>query len=136
MSPSYKQTTNPVVLKNEPLVFTQCIVDVSHFGVDKNGATVIMGFGSMSFVPHSLARYTLTSSDFLPVAELPNKLGWAGEANMYMLAKIAAILAMTGNPTLGLDDNGMSITLKRKKAPTTAKATEDNERHRPRRSEV
>lgn len=88
-------------MKDEELVFTQCILDPGHFGVDKNGAIVLMGLGSMSFVPHSLARYTLIFSDDPAIAALPDKLGWAGEANMDTMVRIAANLAMTGNPTLG-----------------------------------
>ena len=97
---SYKTTSKPVILKGEPLVFAQGILHPSHFGVAKNGDTVIMGIGNMSMVPHSLARYTLTSSSDPVVAALPDKLGWVGEANMDTMVRVAANLAMTGNPTL------------------------------------
>lgn len=99
--PGYKETAKPVTLKEEPLVFAQGILHPSHFGVAKNGDTVIMGLGNMSFLPHSLARYTLTFSDNPAIAVLPNKFGWMGEANMDTMALVAANLAMTGNPTLG-----------------------------------
>ena len=74
-------------------------MDDSHFGVDEEGNTVMMGFGSISFLPESFGRYILLSTDKFDA--LPETLGWAGASNMRSMEEIAANLGMTANPSLG-----------------------------------
>ena len=76
-------------------------MDDSHFGVDEKGNTVMMGFGSISFLPESFARYTLTQFGNDRFAALPETLGWSGASNMDAMVEIATNLGMTGDPSLG-----------------------------------
>ncbi|KIJ19635.1 hypothetical protein PAXINDRAFT_8119 [Paxillus involutus ATCC 200175] len=90
-------------------MFVQADMDDGHFGVDEQGNTVIMGLRSISCLPQSFGRYTLVSSDKQFFTALPNKLHWLGDSNMNTMAQVAANLAMTGNPTLGLDEDGQPV---------------------------
>ena len=73
-------------------------MDASHFGVDEEDNTVLMGLGNISFLPETFARYTLVDTKFATLAE---SLGLSGAANMGAMAAIAHNLAMTGDPSLG-----------------------------------
>lgn len=90
---------NQVTFKGERLMFIQGNMDDSHFGVDKEGNTIMMGFGSISFLPESFGRYILLSTNKFDA--LPETFGWAGASNMRSMAAIAANLGKTANPSLG-----------------------------------
>jgi len=83
-------------------MFIQGDMDNGHFGVDDQGRTVLMGFGSISFLPESFGTYVLQCTDCY--ASLSDTLGWAGASNMDAMVEIAANLGKTGNPTLGASD--------------------------------
>ena len=73
-------------------------MDARNFGVDEQDKTVLMGFGSISFLPRSFAMYTLLDDGF---AAIPEALGWSG-ANMGSMAAIAAVLGKIAEPSLGV----------------------------------
>lgn len=74
-------------------------MDDSHFGVDEQGITVIMGFGSISFLPQSFGRYTLFQNERF--SALPDQFDWLGASNMKTMTEIGVNLAMTGPVSLG-----------------------------------
>ncbi|THH16954.1 hypothetical protein EUX98_g9217 [Antrodiella citrinella] len=78
---------------DEKLIFTQTDADSSHFGVDEHGKTVIMGVGSISYLPESFARYAIMGDD--KVGNVPDALSWAGADQMYTMVRIS------GNPWPG-----------------------------------
>ncbi|TFY66447.1 hypothetical protein EVG20_g4640 [Dentipellis fragilis] len=92
----------PVALEQEKLICTQANMDASSFGVDEDGKLVLMGFGSISFLPEFFATHTLSDDKF---AAVPEALGWSG-ANISSMVKISANLGKTADPSLGLDANG------------------------------
>lgn len=93
-----------VKLTEERLVCVQARLDASHFGVDEEDNTVLMGLGNISFLPESFATYTLLSN--AKFATLPETLGLSGDTNMKAMVAIAHNLGMTSDPSLGLDKYG------------------------------
>ena len=91
----------PVSFKDEKLILVQADVDETHFGVDTLGNTIIMGFRSMSSLPCSFGRFTLTSTDNPSLIALPDKFQWPGDSNMKLMSEVYVNLAMTGEPSLG-----------------------------------
>ena len=85
----------------------QGIMDSSHFGVDEKGNTVIMSFGSISFLPESFACYTLHCTE--KFATLPRTLAWSGASNMTSMVAIAHALGMTADPRLGVSTLFLSL---------------------------
>ncbi|KAH9990931.1 hypothetical protein BJV77DRAFT_1150809 [Russula vinacea] len=100
----------PSLFDGERLMGVQGIMDSSHFGVDEKGNTVIMGFGSISFLPESFACYTLHCTETF--ATLPRTLAWSGASNMTSMVAIAHALGMTADPRLGLNDKGEDVNKK------------------------
>jgi hypothetical protein len=73
-------------------------LDATHFGVDEEGNTVLMGLGNMSFLPATFARYTLVNANFDTLADT---LRLSGATDMRTLSKISHNLGMTADETLG-----------------------------------
>ncbi|KAJ3509333.1 hypothetical protein NLJ89_g5276 [Agrocybe chaxingu] len=69
-----------------------------------------MGFGSISYLPESFARYALLGDD--KFGNVPDALGWAGADQIDAMARISGNLAMTADPGLGLDANGDPVEAK------------------------
>lgn len=90
---------NQVTFKDEKLMFIQGDMDNGHFGVDDKGTTVLMGFGSISFLPASFGTYVLGCTN--SYASLPKTLGWAGASNIDTMVRIAGNLGKTADPGLG-----------------------------------
>ena len=97
----------PVTFNGERLTGVQGIMDSSHFGVDEKGYTVIMGFGSISFLPESFACYTLHCTQ--KFTTLPRTLAWSGASNMTSMVAIAHTLGMTADPRLGVSTLFLSL---------------------------
>ncbi|CAA7271821.1 unnamed protein product [Cyclocybe aegerita] len=95
---------------DERLICTQANVHPTHFGVDEHGKTVVMGFGSISYLPESFARYALLGDD--KFGNVPDALGWAGADQIDAMARISGNLGMTADPGLGLDANGDPVETK------------------------
>ena len=89
-------------------------MDSSHFGVDEKGNTVIIGFGSISFLPESFACYTLHC--IKPFAAIPRTLAWSGASNMTSMVAIAHTLGMTADPRLGVST--LFLSLRRREMST------------------
>ncbi|CAA7268184.1 unnamed protein product [Cyclocybe aegerita] len=107
------RSVKPVRISGERLIFTQPDIDASNFGVDEDGNTVLLDFGDIALLPVSFAMYT-TSSDkgFTAVAE---SLGWSGSSNLASMAVISHCLWITGDPKLGLNEDGYPKTKDSKK---------------------
>ncbi|KAI0028871.1 hypothetical protein K488DRAFT_73422 [Vararia minispora EC-137] len=90
-----------VDLKKELRIFTQGDVDDSHFGVDEQGLTVIMGFDSISFLPQSFGAYALDQSDSF--AHLLGRFQWP-TSNLDSMVEIGILLGMTAPSSLELID--------------------------------
>jgi hypothetical protein len=125
--PSHAKTLQPVTFNGEPLMFVQANLDDGHFGVDKEGNTVIMGFRSISCLPQSFGRYTLLSSDKQFLTSLPDKLHWLGDSNMNTMVQVAANLAMTAGPALGLDEDGKPVKPVKRKVAKKARGGVESE---------
>ncbi|KAH6906517.1 hypothetical protein BKA70DRAFT_1287870 [Coprinopsis sp. MPI-PUGE-AT-0042] len=101
------QGVDPIKLTGERLICVHAgMDDTSHFGVDETGNTVMTGLGHVSF--------------------LPETLGLAVAANMLSMAKVAYILGMTADITLGLNKYGN----RRKTTPGTLPCLMTAEPHR------
>jgi hypothetical protein len=51
----------PIIIINDPLIFTQSDMYVSNFSVDECGNTVLLDFGQIGRLPLSFAKYTMKS---------------------------------------------------------------------------
>ncbi|KAF9493027.1 hypothetical protein BDN71DRAFT_1450874 [Pleurotus eryngii] len=114
---NHEKTLPRVSFKDEKLMLVQGDVDNAHFGADTLGNTVIMGFRSMSFLPDSFGRFTLATTRKPSLIALPDKFQWSGASNMKTMVEVYANLAMTGEPSLGLDDYGKPKKGVRKTCP-------------------
>ncbi|TRM57795.1 hypothetical protein BD626DRAFT_634509 [Schizophyllum amplum] len=94
---------DPVSLTDERLVCVQGNMNESHFGVDEEGRTVLMGSSNISFVPETFARYAFVNAK---LRTLVDRLGLSGAPNMRSMVAIAHNLGMTADPSLGLDNHG------------------------------
>ncbi|EJD41828.1 hypothetical protein AURDEDRAFT_153049 [Auricularia subglabra TFB-10046 SS5] len=94
--PQAKRPPFPTILDDRVLC-AQSDVDVSNFGVDEAGQTVLMDFGAVGWLPESFAALTLASDERLEaVAET---LGLAGRVKVETLARISSHLQMLSDPT-------------------------------------
>ncbi|TRM57124.1 hypothetical protein BD626DRAFT_635089 [Schizophyllum amplum] len=99
---------DPVSLTDERLVCVQGNMNESHFGVDEEGRTVLMGSSNISFVPETFARYALVNAKLRTVAD---SLGLSSANNMKAMVAIAHNLGMTpADPSLGVDNHGKTAT--------------------------
>ena len=79
-------------------MFTQSDMDLSNFGVDENGKTVLMDFGDVGLLPETFGAHTMASNGAL--APIATSLGLSSDSNASMAA-IAWLLGMTSDPKLG-----------------------------------
>lgn len=80
-------------------MFTQSDIDVSNFGVDENGRTVLMDFSDVGLLPETFVAHTLSSDEtFEPVVA---SLGLSGNSKLRSIAAIAQCLGMVSDPKLG-----------------------------------
>ncbi|TFK65683.1 hypothetical protein BDN72DRAFT_189287 [Pluteus cervinus] len=95
----------PVVLRGERLVFIQSDVDISNFGVDHEGKTVLLDFGDVGILSESFASYTMNSMNAFTGA-VAGCLDWPKTSNLTSMSVARQILWMYYDPTLGLDNDG------------------------------
>jgi hypothetical protein len=94
--------TKPIVIIDDPLIFTQPDKHVSNFGVDERGNTVLLDFAEIGRLPLSFAKYTMRSDeDDSFIAHLSNLLRWPDNYNMNSMARVSSCLWMMADPTLG-----------------------------------
>ncbi|KAI6160605.1 hypothetical protein EDD17DRAFT_1760760 [Pisolithus thermaeus] len=93
----------PVSISHERLVFTQSGVDMSNFGVDSEGKTVLLDFGAVGLLPESFISYTMTFSSASFAAPVANCLGLPRSPNLESMAMISGYLWAAFDPSLGLD---------------------------------
>ena len=87
-------------------MFIQGEVDDSHFGVDEQGLTVIMGFGNISRLPQSFGTYSiLRSASF---CHLLKRLKWT-RSNLNSMVEIGIILGMTSPSVTGASIPYLSV---------------------------
>jgi hypothetical protein len=92
----------PIIIINDPLIFTQSDMHLSNFGVDECGDTVLLDFGEIGRLPLSFAKYTMGSDkDDSFIARVANLLRWADNSNMDSMAGVSSCLWMTSNSKLG-----------------------------------
>ncbi len=91
----------PIHIRHEALVFTQSDMDMSNFGVDKNGKTCLFDFGAVGLLPLSFAVYTLSGSKGTFVSKVAEYLDLPPSPNQHSMARIRGLLWMAANPKLG-----------------------------------
>ena len=99
LSTTARQKVSPVKVSGERLMFAQSDMDVSNFGVDENGRTVLMDFSEVGLLPATFVAYTLSSDEKLP--PIVDFLGLSGNSNLASMAAIAQCLGTVSNPKLG-----------------------------------
>ena len=73
----------PIIIINDPSIFTQSDMHVSNFGVDKCGDTVLLDFGQIGRLSLSFVKYTMKSDeDHSFIARVANLLCWPDNYNM------------------------------------------------------
>jgi hypothetical protein len=93
----------PIIIINDPLIFTQSDMHISNFGVDRCGNTVLLDFGQIGRLPLSFAKYAMGSDeDGGFVAQVANLLCWPENSNMISMARVSSCLWTTSNPKLGV----------------------------------
>ncbi|KAF8347169.1 hypothetical protein F5887DRAFT_49076 [Amanita rubescens] len=102
-----RNPAKPIVIINDPLIFTQSDMHISNFGVDECGNTVLLDFGAIGRLPLSFAKYTMGSGgDGSFIASVANILRWPDNSNLDSMARVSYCLWMASNPKLGLDKDG------------------------------
>ncbi|KAG7095108.1 hypothetical protein E1B28_005893 [Marasmius oreades] len=107
--PGLATEVKPIVITNDPLIFTQSDMHVSNFGVDQCGNMVLFDFGDIGRLPLSFAKYTMGShGNGSFIARVANLLRWPNldNSNMFSMASVSSYLWMKANPALGLDEDG------------------------------
>ena len=100
-----KLATNPakpIIIIDDPLIFTQSDMHVSNFGVDMCGNTVLLDFGDIGRLPLSFATYNLQwRNDDSFVGRVAKFLSWPDNCNRRSMGLVSSCLWMTYKPTLG-----------------------------------
>ncbi|KAF8337456.1 uncharacterized protein EI90DRAFT_3013671 [Cantharellus anzutake] len=100
-------TLDPINIKHESLVFTQSDMDVSNFGVDKDGKTCLFDFETVGLLPQSFVTYTMSPADGSFAAKVAGHLNLPLSPNIPSMGKISELLWILSDPKLGLDNSGM-----------------------------
>lgn len=94
-----RQNVPPVSVSGERLMSAPSDMDVSNFGVDENGRTVLMDFSEVGLLPETFVAHTLSSDKkFEPVVA---SLSLSGNSKLGSIAAIAQCLGMVSNPKPG-----------------------------------
>ncbi|KAF7324466.1 hypothetical protein MSAN_02518600 [Mycena sanguinolenta] len=107
---------DPIVITDDPLIFTQSDMHASNFGFDECGNMVLMDFGLIGRLPLSFAKYTMQSSEDF-ISRVADLLCWPENSNIDSMAR-ALIVWMTANPKLGLDNDGWPAPKRSKREGT------------------
>ncbi|KAI6107737.1 hypothetical protein EDD17DRAFT_1484116 [Pisolithus thermaeus] len=96
----HSQSPNTCI-SHERLVFTQSDVDVSNFGVDAEGKTVLLDFGAVGLLQESFVSYTMAFSPAGFAPPVANCLGLPRSPNLESMAMISGYLWTAFDPSLG-----------------------------------
>ncbi|KAF8273317.1 hypothetical protein EI94DRAFT_1716399 [Lactarius quietus] len=100
LSVAARQKVPFVSVRGERLMFTQSDIDVSNFGVDENGRTVLMDFSEVGLLPETFVAHTLSSDKtFEPVVA---SLGLSGNSKLRSIAAMRQCLGTVSDPKLGM----------------------------------
>jgi len=77
-------------------------MDVSNFGVDKDGKTCLFDFDFIGLLPQSFAVYNVFLNAQPFITEVARHLDWQRTPNISSMSKIRGILWVLGDPTLGM----------------------------------
>lgn len=100
------QPIEPVMISHEKLIFIQSDMDPSKFGVDDEGKTVLLDFGSVGLLPESFAVFTMSSCNTF-ITAVSRYLNWPpSNNNQKSMAIIRGFLWMVSDQSLGLDEDG------------------------------
>jgi len=102
-----KSRPSEVRISHESLVFTQSDMDVSNFGVDKNGKTCLFDFELIGLLPQSFAIYNMFSNRPPFTTEVVRHLDWQPTPNMSAMRRIRGILWVLADPALGLKQKSL-----------------------------
>ncbi|KAI6015593.1 hypothetical protein EDC04DRAFT_2578344 [Pisolithus marmoratus] len=91
----------PISFINDKVFLTQSDMDKSNFLLDGNGKVCIVDFEDVILLPESFASYTIHASWDPFVKKVAGYLGWPQSPNQKSMARVGAILQMTGDATLG-----------------------------------
>ena len=80
------------------LMFTQSDMDLSNFGMDENGKTVLMDFGDVGLLPETFVAYTMSADRAR--APIAASLGLSYDS-IGSMAAIAWFMWMSCDPTFG-----------------------------------
>jgi len=75
-------------------------MDVSNFGVDKEGKTCLFDFDCVGLLPESFAIYTMSSKRESFIPEVARHLGWGSSSNVFSRSRIRGILWTLADPNL------------------------------------
>lgn len=94
--------TKPIVIIDDPLIFTQSDMHVSNFGVDECGDTVLLDFGQIGRLPLSFAKYTIEwgKGDGF-IGRVADLLRLPDNPNVKSMARVSSCLWMVSDPGLG-----------------------------------
>ena len=81
-------------------MFAQSDMDDSNFGVDENGRTVLMDFGTVGVLPESLVAFTLSLDD--KFNSIIASMSLSGNSKLASMAAITYCLGMVGNLKFGM----------------------------------
>jgi predicted unusual protein kinase regulating ubiquinone biosynthesis (AarF/ABC1/UbiB family) len=90
---------SPVKISNDRLMFTQSDMNLSNFGVNEQGKTVVMDFGKIGVLPETFVAHMMSTNDD-SLAPIVSSLGLSNDSNASM-ARIRWYLGMVVNPKLG-----------------------------------
>jgi len=96
----------PVKICGDRLMFAQSDMDLSNFGIDESGKTVIMDFETVGLLPETFVAYTMSPHRALPIA---TSLGLSYDS-IASMSGIAWLLWMSSDPRLGLNEQGYPKT--------------------------
>ncbi|KAH8917037.1 hypothetical protein BT69DRAFT_1302168 [Atractiella rhizophila] len=93
----------PVNISAEPCVFMQTVDDLSDFGVDEFGNTVLMNLANVAALPVTFAGHMCSDP---ALSALVESFGLSNNPNLPSMARISGLLWMTSDRRLGLDNDG------------------------------
>ena len=102
LPPRLAKRPGRIKITGEPKIFTQSDMDVSNFGVDKQGRTVVFDLAQIMRLPKSFACYTMASKDSF-IADVAKFLNFnlSDNSNLDSMAQVSGCLWMMADPKLG-----------------------------------
>ena len=76
-------------------------MDLSNFGVDRNGKTCLFDFEVVGILPLSFVAFTLWERDGTFVSKVAEHLNLPPSPNLHSMGRICGLLWMLADPKLG-----------------------------------